>query len=101
LFIDGSQKVKVRPVYAYESQTQVEKDLAQQVGAPQILGYYQSGCQVFLERSIEHPKTPLEPGPYKLNTLRTDGFMMVTDPKGNKSAMISAKKFVEAGLKRI
>lgn len=95
--VDG--KPKVRPVYAFESEHAVRKDL-QKMGA-KIAGFYRSMCAVKLEGAVEHPKTPLAPGLYVLNTIRKDGFVVLTDRTGKVSQPISLTKLLAAGFQRV
>ncbi|HEX3799295.1 MAG TPA: HNH endonuclease domain-containing protein [Verrucomicrobiae bacterium] len=101
IYFDSKRKPKVRPVYAFESAPRVRIELIQNVGATAMVGFFQSGCLVELEKSISHNSTPLIPGKYKLNTILTDGRAKVTDSSGKMSLPISLEKMLAAGFKRV
>jgi CRISPR-associated endonuclease Csn1 len=92
-------KPHVRPVYAFESEHAVRKEL-ETVGA-QPIGFFQSMCAVRLTEPVAHSKTPLFPGVFMLNTIRKDGFVVLTDKSGKVSQPISLAKLLPAGLRRI
>ena len=66
----------------------------------EVIGFFQSGCAVVLDGMVDHPKTPLKAGTYKLNTMRADGFVKVTGATGVVSEPISAQKLLAAGFAR-
>jgi hypothetical protein len=61
---------------------------------------FQSLCSVTLDKRVDHPRTPLEPGKYMLNTIRTDGYVVLTSQSGIKSQLIGLGKLLAAGFKR-
>jgi CRISPR-associated endonuclease Csn1 len=102
LYADTAGKVRVRPVYVFQSPGQVRKELLAKQGreVAEIIGFFQSGCAVVLDGAVDHPKTPLKAGTYKLNTIRADGFVKVTSATGVVSEPISAQKLLAAGFAR-
>jgi len=100
VFLDEKGKLRVRPIYAFESIQRVEKELADSVGRVAVKGFFQSGCLVELSANVTHSSTPLVPGKYKLNTILTDGRAKVTDSAGKMSLPISLEKLFAAGFNR-
>jgi CRISPR-associated endonuclease Csn1 len=98
VYLDGG-KPRVRPVYAFEAENVVEKELAARGTQP--VGFFQSMCTVQLAKPVAHPKTPLEPGVFILNTIRKDGFVVLTNQSGRVSQPISLAKLLSAGFERI
>lgn len=103
LYADVKGKIRVRPVYVFQSPGKVRKELfAQQgVNVSEIIGFFQSGCAVELDGPVDHPKTPLSPGIYRLNSIRADGYCKVTSGTGVTSEPISVAKFLTAGFRRV
>jgi CRISPR-associated endonuclease Csn1 len=70
---ETKETAQVRPVYAFESQAQVSKELAEKFGDKcRVIGFFQSGCLVEVDKPVAHAKLPLPPGKYRLNTILTD-----------------------------
>jgi hypothetical protein len=65
-----------------------------------VIGTFQSLCEVELKQKVDHPSTPLSPGKYTLNTIRSDGYVVVTGASGGKSQPISLIKMLAAGFRR-
>jgi CRISPR-associated endonuclease Csn1 len=64
--------VQVRPVYAFDSKARVVKELADRFGTSiLVIGFFQSGCLVEVDKAVAHEKLPLPPGKYRLNTILT------------------------------
>ena len=103
LYADAKGKVRVRPVYVFQSPGKVRKELLAQQGreVAEIIGFFQSGCAVVLDGAVDHPKTPLKPGTYKLNSMKLDGRARVTSATGVVSEDIALAKFFAAGLRRV
>lgn len=101
VYRDAAGKLKVKPVYAFESVRKVREDLVSGYGEHGVVGFFQSKCLVRLDERVEHAKTPLEPGAYQLNTIRADGFCIVTSCAGKKSSPISLNALFKAGFCRI
>ena len=99
VYRDGAGKPRVRPVYAFESVRVVRKEVEESDG--KFEGFFQSLCAVVLTEAVSHPKTPLQPGQFVLNTIRKDGFAVLTDRSGKASQPISLLKLLSAGLRRI
>lgn len=97
IYMDASGKPKIRPVYVFESQIKVSKEIADLGG--KVYGFFRSGCLVQIDKHIAHDTTPLEPGIYRLNTIETVGRAKVTSASGQKSLPIAIAKFIEANLK--
>lgn len=94
------KRFEVRPVYAHQSKIRVEEELTKEAGL-RIVDYYISGCTVQIFTSVEHPKTPLKPGLYRLNSIWEQGSAVVRSSSSQDSAPISLSKLVAAGLKRV
>lgn len=101
VYLDGKSKPRVRPVYAFESIQKVREELLLSIRPEAIKGFFQSKCLVSLEQPVDHPKTPLAPGVYSLNTIRGDGFVVMTSASGQVSQPIGLAKLLAAGFKRI
>ena len=98
IFIGDDGKPAVRPVYAFESEATVMREL-KKAGA-KVAGLFQSLCSITLNKRVDHPKTPLEPGQYMLNTIRTDGYVVLTSQAGIKYTPMSLGKLLAAGFRR-
>lgn len=102
IYIDEKNKPRVRPVYAFESVDVVQNELLKTIKNPKnIYGFFQSGCLIKIRNRIDHKSTPLEPGIYKLNTIRSDGYMKVTSARGEISKDMNILKFIEAELEKL
>jgi CRISPR-associated endonuclease Csn1 len=103
LYSDMQGKVRVRPVYVFQSPPAVRTALltAQGTQVTKIIDFFRSGCAVTLAQPVEHPKTPLQPGVYKLNSIWASGFIRMTSAQGVVSEPISAQKLVEAGFAKM
>lgn len=102
----GRETVHVRPVYAFESQAKVGEELANKAGSSfRIVGFFQSGCLIQVDRPVAHAKQPLPPGQYRLNTIRTGSKdVKVTTADGKTHPEIpryNLANMVAAGLKRV
>jgi CRISPR-associated endonuclease Csn1 len=102
LYSDLKGKIRVRPVYVFQSISGIRRELIAQQGKEitEIIGFFQSGCAVLLNAEIEHVKTPLKAGIYKLNSIKMDGRARVTSATGIVSEDIALSKFLDAGLRR-
>lgn len=61
----------VRPIYAFESTTQVIEELRRKYGKSlQVKGIFQSGCMIQTDKEAFHAKKPLPPGKYILSTIQ-------------------------------
>jgi CRISPR-associated endonuclease Csn1 len=102
LYIDTSGKPRVRPVYAFESVSKTTKELLGKMGREisEMIGFFQSGCPVEIGIAVDHAKTPLRPGIFKLNTIRADGYAKLTSASGVVSEPINIAKLIQAGLQR-
>jgi CRISPR-associated endonuclease Csn1 len=98
VFIDKKGKARVRPVYAFESLFLVRRDLESKDITLQ--GFFRTGCMVKIDKAVDHPTTPLEPGAYKLNTILADGRARLTGPSGTLSLPISLDRLLAAGFRR-
>jgi hypothetical protein len=99
VYLDREAKPKIRPVYAFESTEDVRRELSAVGG--QVYGFFRSGCLVSIDKPIDHPTTPLAPGVYRLNTIKSVGQAKVTSATGQESLPISITKFIEANLKPV
>ena len=99
------ETAQVRPVYAFESQAQVAKELTERLGDKcRVIGFFQSGCLVEVDKPVTHAKQPLPPGKYRLNTIITDNKQIkITTPDGKTYPEIpkySLASTIAAGFKR-
>lgn len=101
VYLDENKKPKVRAVYAYESTRAVHASLLEKNPAAVIKGFFQSGCLVEISNAVPHPKTPLTAGKYSLNTIRSDGFVVLTSSSGSVSQPIGLAKLLAGGFERI
>lgn len=103
LYADSKGKVRVRPVYVFQSPGKVRRELLalQGTDVSEIIGFFQSGCAVELDGAVDHPKTPLKPGVYKLNSIKASGFAVITSATGVTSEPISVAKLLTAGFRRV
>lgn len=92
--------VKVFPVYAHRSRQQTRDELPSDK-APRILGYFETGCIIQIDTDIDHAKTPLLSGRYRLNSIWEQGRVVVTTHAGNKAEPIALSKFIAAGFRRV
>jgi hypothetical protein len=97
VYIDPEGKPKIRPVYTFESIPAVRNEITSAGG--NIYGFFKSGCLARIEKTIEHRATPVESGVVRINTIRKDGWVVVTDSSGKVSSPINIGKFIEARLK--
>jgi CRISPR-associated endonuclease Csn1 len=101
VYLDEKNKPRVRPVYVHESARTVRSSLFKYGAQTAIKGFFQSGCLVEIMAPVPHPKTPLLPGKYSLNTIRSDGFVVLTSPSGRVSQPIGLSKLLPAGFRRV
>src|SRR5665213_451556 len=102
---EAKETAQVRPVYAFESQSQVSKELAEKFGDKcRVIGFFQSGCFVEDELEVPHAKKPLKAGVYRLNTIRADRQVQLTSADGKTYPDIPffhISKLLTAGFKRV
>ena len=98
VYISEGGKPAVRPVYAFEALKAVLEELKK--SGLQIVGMFQSLCSVELKDRVDHPRTPLVPGKYVLNTIRKDGYVVLTSQSGQVSQPIGLAKLLAAGFRR-
>ncbi len=91
---------QVRPVYVHQSRYKLRKQLEAEPGL-EIIGYFRPNCLVRIEAHIPHPKTPLKPGIYRLNSLWKSGQVELTDSRSNKYGPIGLAKLIDAGFRRV
>lgn len=101
VYLDDKGQARVCPVYAFESIRNKLDKLRIKGSRGSIIGVFKAGCTVELKRPIQHSETPLIPGRYLLNTIRTDAFVVITDAHGKPSKPINLAKFLEAGFQRV
>ncbi|MHB1083178.1 MAG: type II CRISPR RNA-guided endonuclease Cas9d [Prosthecobacter sp.] len=98
IFINEQGKPAVRPVYAFEGIGSVLEELRGK--GFKIVGMFQSMCSVEIKDRVDHPKTPFPPGKYTLNTIRKDGYVVLTSQSGRVSQPIGLAKLLAAGFHR-
>ena len=94
----GKRRAVVKPVYAFQSVELVRREL-RNMGIRDA-HFYESGCTVELEAAVLHPKTPLVPGRYILNSIWEQGNVVVTSGSGKVSAPIGLAHMLNAGFKQ-
>ncbi|AKC83434.1 hypothetical protein IMCC26134_12860 [Verrucomicrobia bacterium IMCC26134] len=92
--------LQVRPIYAHANPHALKAEIGEDHGCEIILEL-ESGCLVQIDKPIAHAKTPLAAGIYKLNSVWTQGNVVVSSQSGVTSAPIGLAKFIEAGLRRL
>ena len=100
VYMDEGGTPRVRPVYAFESFSGAGAELRESGVATEIVGYFQAGCAIRLAAAVDHRKTPLAPGIYRLNTIRGDGFVVLTSATSQVSQPISLRHLIPAGFAR-
>ena len=98
--------IAVRPIYAFESPKDVIASLHQKFSDKlRIIGLFQSGCLVEVDKPVNHTKLPLPPGIYLLNTIITDGNQIkITTAAGKTYPEIpkyNLTNMIAAGLRRV
>jgi CRISPR-associated endonuclease Csn1 len=103
LYADTKGKVRVRPVYVFQSAGIVRKELLSQQGTSviEIIGFFQSGCAVALDGAVDHAKTPLTAGTYRLNSIWATGRARITSATGVTSEPISVARLLSVGFRRV
>jgi CRISPR-associated endonuclease Csn1 len=96
----AKRALEVRPSYTHQNPHQVGAEIKTESDC-RIVGFFESGCTVEIHSAIDHPKTPLKPGRYRLNSIWEQGSVVVTDQASKASAPISLAKFVAAGFHRV
>lgn len=93
------KRAVVKPVYAFQSVALIRKKLEDQgiVDAQ----FFESGCTVEISQPVEHPKTPLAPGRYILNSIWEQGNVVVTSGTGKVSAPIGLAHMLNAGFRSV
>ena len=91
---------EVRPAYTHQSIHKLREILKAEAGT-RIIGFFESGCLVQIDKAIDHTKTPLIPGIYRLNSIWEQGNAVVTNSSSKISAPIGLTKFIAAGFRRI
>ncbi len=92
------RRAVVKPVYAFQSDAVVQRELRSQ--GIKDGQFFESGCAVELTAAVAHPKTPLVPGRYLLNSIWSDGRAKITNQIGRVSEAINLGEMLNAGLKR-
>jgi CRISPR-associated endonuclease Csn1 len=102
LFYDAKGKVRVRPVYGYESEAKVRQSLkAQGLTLYQGGALFYSGVIVTLSTPIEHCGYPIPANQrFRLTSLQASGFIVFELPNGIsfRGKPININTLVEAGL---
>ncbi|HEY9174509.1 MAG TPA: HNH endonuclease domain-containing protein [Verrucomicrobiae bacterium] len=101
---ESSGSFRVLPVYVFESPRQKADELRNKLHeGDRILGFFQSGCLVEVDREVEHRTKPLPPGIYKLRTIREDGYVQLENQLGQTYPdlpLYALSKLVAAGFRR-
>jgi len=99
-YLDEKGKVRVRPIYVFESTRAVLDEIQQQGDAINVIGFFQSGCTVELRAPAGHTTNTLPPGRYILNTLKADGSATLTSSTSKIFKDIPMIKLLAAGFRR-
>ncbi len=102
---ENKEAAQVRPVYAFESQAQVSKEVAEKFGEKcRVIGFFQSGCLVEVDKTVAHNKSPLPNGKYRLNTILTDSKSVKVTRADGKTypdiPLYNLGNMIAAGFKR-
>lgn len=101
VFTEPDGKIKVRPVYSFESPFQVRTLLLAEEPGRVIQGFYQTGCLVSLERDVEAGKHKIPKGVYRLSTIRADAFVGIFNTHGNLLGPVGIQHLLRSGFRRI
>lgn len=98
--------IRVRPIYAFESETIVRRQLQEELGDRcRVVGFFQSGCLIEVVKQVPHTKLALPPGRYVMNTIITKSkSVKVTNSHGETYPAIplyGLGAMVAAGMKRV
>lgn len=101
VFVEPDGKIKVRPVYSFESPFQVQAHLLADNAGRTIQGFYQTGCLVELAKDTEAGKHKIPKGVYRLSTIRADAYVGIFNTSGNLLGPIGIQHLLPSGFKRI
>ena len=98
-----SNKYKVEPIYAHASKTKLEKELKNNPDFLEIVGFFKSGCLVHIQNDVVNNKDEfiIPSGIYSLNTIKTEGNIVLTNSNGEKQNAININYIMKAGMTRI
>lgn len=100
VYVDAEGRSHVRAVRVFESLTAVKAEITLEAKAGCIIGFFQSTCQIELDKPVVHGKTTLQAGTYQLNTIKKDGRAQFSSASGEKSPEINLVKLLSAGFRR-
>jgi len=100
VYLDARGRVRVRPVRPFESLVAVKAEVERLAAGGRVVGFFQSMCLVELDQPVTHGNFVLQPGTYRLNTIKKDGRAQVTRPSGEESPQINLAKLLAAGFRR-
>lgn len=103
LYSDSKGKIRVRPVYVFQSISGIRRELLAQQGqeVAVVLGFFQSGCAVVLEEEVIQGKMHLLQNIYTLNSVFRDGRANLTSSSGVAFLAVSLQRLMAAGLRRV
>jgi hypothetical protein len=100
VYVDGRGRARVRPVRPFESLVAVKAEVERLAAGGRLVGFFQSMCLVELDQPVTHSDFVLQPGTYRLNTIKKDGRAQVTSASSEKSPEINLAKLLAAGFRR-
>jgi 5-methylcytosine-specific restriction endonuclease McrA len=101
VYLDARGRARVRPVRPFESLVAVKAEVERLAAGGRVVGFFQSMCLVELDQPVTHGNFELQPGTYRLNTIKKDGRAQVTTAAGEKTPEINLAKLLAAGFRRI
>ena len=103
LYSDLKGKIRVRPVYVFQSISGIRRELMAQQGkeVAEVIGFFQSGCAVMLDKEVIQGAKNLRAGIYKLNTIKVKGEARVTSASGVEYSDLSLARLFDAGFRRV
>jgi CRISPR-associated endonuclease Csn1 len=101
VYLDSKGKPHAEAVRVFDSVQRVKMAIEAKGKGVHIIGFFQSMCLVELEKPVVHGNITLQPGIYKLNTIKKDGRAQLTSAGGEKSPEIGLVKFLASGFKRV
>ena len=100
VFVESDGKIKIRPVYSFESPFQVRNRLLAEKEGRTIQGFYQTGCLIEIGKDVRSGQSIVPAGIYRLNTVLADGRARFSSSSGTLFLPISLKNLLAAGFKR-
>jgi CRISPR-associated endonuclease Csn1 len=101
VYMDEKGRVKVRPVYAFESLAAVKTELSSKYGMDfKPHGFYVSGCNVICSLPFSHGTNSLPAGTYKIRSIWASAQVKIESSSGTE-VLLPLKTLIAAGMKRL